>query len=305
MSGRTILVGALALICGMTAALGVTQYLNNPVAKEVAAIDTVTLPVATVKINRGDTIVETMITEREWPKALAPEGAILTKEELLGKIAQSVLYPTEPFLGAKIGESERFSGLVKDGMRAYTILTPNDASLVAGLITAGDKVDILFTDRTSQKELTGGGSTSPLLQNIEVMAVGHDLGENDARTKDKKDMRSVTLAVTLDMATKLALAQQVGTLHLALRSEQDHSTAAATAITLNQLAQTMYPAFNAQVDEKAAAAKVASDLSGFEAARPLPHKEIMVRTMRGFVPSETVMSVSHDGRERLDKVASQ
>ena len=67
-------------------------------------------------------------------------------------------------------------------------------------------------------------------------------------------MRSVTLAVTLDMATKLALAQQLGTLHLALRSEQDQSTAIAAAVTLNQLMRTMYPALNERLIEKEAAA---------------------------------------------------
>jgi pilus assembly protein CpaB len=303
-------VGALALICGVTAALGVTQFLAQPAAPQAAAIETTKLPVATVHIKRGDRIIETMITEKDWPKDLAPEGAILNKEELIGKIAQSPLYPTEPFLAAKVGETERFSGLVKKGMRAYTILTPNDASLVAGLITPGDKVDVLFTDRTSQKEFTGGGSTTPLLQNIEVMAVGNDLGENDARQKEAKDMRSVTLAVTLDMATKLALAQQLGTLHLALRSEQDQATGLAAAITLNELMRTMYPALNVKDEVEAAEAEPAVEVAAMKIpmladVKPLQRKQLVVRTMRGYVPSELVMPVSADGRERFHKLVSE
>lgn len=309
MSARTILVGALAMICGVTAALGVSQYLQQPQTQAAPTIETLTIPVATFQIQRGDKILETMIAEKAWPKDMLPEGVLLDKEEILGKIAQSPLFPSEPFLAAKIGDTERFSGFVKEGMRAYTILTPNDASLVAGLITPGDKVDVLFTDRKTQKEYTGGGSTTPLLQNIEVMAVGHDLSETDARTKDVKDMRSVTLAVTLDMATKLALAQELGSLHLALRSEQDSSTADVAAITLNELMRTMYPALHleeasaeAEVDDQPLAIEI-QKTSTDELRNKKDRKELLVRTLRGFVPGEMVMLVSEDGKRRFHETS--
>lgn len=308
MSGRTILVGALAMICGITAALGVTKYLDQTQVEQTPVVEMTKVPVAAVKIERGDTVQETMIAMREWPKELAPEGILMTKEEILGKIAQSPLFPNEPFLDAKIGETERFSGFVKEGMRAYTILTPNDASLVAGLITPGDHVDVLFTDRQTEKEFTGGGSTTPLLQNIEVMAVGKDLSEKDARSKDSKDMRSVTLAVTLDMATKLALAQQLGSLHLALRSAQDIGTADVDAITLKELMRTMYPALALMDEEAEAESEPTVELAlatADELPRPKakPRKELLVRTVRGFVPGEMVMSVSPDGARRTYETA--
>lgn len=295
------------MICGITAALGMNQYLVPPTAPAAPKVETTMLPVAVVEIGRGDRITELTIQDREWPTALIPEGAIRSKEELIDKIAQSPIYPSEPFLSGKVGETERFSGLVKEGMRAYTILTPNDASLVAGLITPGDRVDVLFTDRNSKKEFTGGGSTTPLLQNIEVMAVGHDLSEKDVRSKEKKDMRSVTLAVTLDMATKLALAQQLGTLHLALRSEQDNSTADAGAITLNELMRTMYPALLEAEEKESKPEPVATEVAveepvAVEVLKPIQRKEIMVRTLRGFVPSDLMMTVSADGRHRVNEI---
>ena len=82
MSGRTILVGALALICGMTAAMGMTQFLSEPVVQQVEPVATTKLPVAAIQIGRGEKINEVMIVEREWPTELVPEGAVLNKEEL-------------------------------------------------------------------------------------------------------------------------------------------------------------------------------------------------------------------------------
>jgi pilus assembly protein CpaB len=137
-----------------------------------------------------------MLIDRQWPKSLVPSGAILKRDQIVGKIVRAPLVKGEPIFGGKIGDSPQFSGLVKQGMRAYTILTPNDSSLVAGLVEPGDKVDVLFTDNTD-KELTGGGSTAPILQNIEVMAIGQIVDPTESRESNGRRMRSVTLSVPL------------------------------------------------------------------------------------------------------------
>jgi pilus assembly protein CpaB len=275
MSQRTFLVGILALICGVSASVGVNRLRPTSVA---AKPDVVVVPVAAVAIKRGDKVTEAMLIDRQWPKSLVPSGTILKRDQIVGKTTKVPLVKDEPFFGGKIGDSSRFSGLVKQGMRAYTILTPNDSSLVAGLVEPGDKVDVLFTDNTD-KALTGGGSTAPIMQNIEVMAIGQLIDPSETHEKTGRQMRSVTLAVPLERAAVLALAQEMGTLHLALRSEQDGATADVSAVTVSELLNTAY---RDRYPQPHVAAKVV-------AADPKQPSQIAVRTLRGAMRSTMVM----------------
>jgi pilus assembly protein CpaB len=249
--------------------------------------DVVVVPVAAIDIKRGDEVTESMLIDREWPKTLVPAGAMLKREAIVGKITRVPLVKGEPVFAGKIGDSPRFSGLVKEGMRAYTILTPNDSSLVAGLVEPGDKVDVLFTDNTD-KVLTGGGSTAPIMQNIEVMAIGQIVDPSESRANSGRRMRSVTLAVPLEMATVLALAQEMGTLHLALRSERDEATADVSAVTMRDLLRTAYPALFKQPEDTGKVVQVSAE----DPAEPRQPSQIAVRTLRGAMRSTMVMRAS-------------
>lgn len=288
MSPRTLIVATLALVFGVSASVGVNNLRKSPAASTEKP-DTVVVPVAGIHVKRGEKITEEMLVGREWPREIVPPGAILKKANIVGKIATVPLVKNEPIFSGKVGESERFSGLIKEGFRAYTILTPNDASLVAGLIEPGDKVDVLFTDRSSDEELTGGGSTTPLLQHIEVLAIGQIVDPSESRETNSRDMRSVTLLVPLDMATKLALAQEMGTLHLALRAEHDTSTAKASAVTMTELLRSAYPALFTK-DEQKEGSRVTPAVA--VATEPSAPPQIAIRTLRGTAPSTVVMRAS-------------
>jgi Flp pilus assembly protein CpaB len=214
---------------------------------------------------------------------------VLKKVDIVGKIAQVPMTKDEPIFVGKVGDSERFSGLIRDGMRAYTILTPSESSLVAGLVEPGDKVDILFTDQTD-KVLTGGASTTPLMQNVEVLAMGRIVDPDASR--EAKRMRSVTLLVTLDMAQMLALAQEMGTLHLVLRSESDELTADVSAVTMRELLRTAYPAMF--VEEETEPVEPVQEVVPVVAEAPVPQKkpEIAIRTLRGVATGTVVMQAS-------------
>jgi pilus assembly protein CpaB len=255
--------------------------------------DVTVVPVAASNIKRGTQITEDMIVGREWPKSMIPQGAVLLKADILGKIAMTPLVKDEPIFAGKVGNTSRFSGTVKEGMRAYTILTPNDASLVAGLIEPGDKVDVLFTDRSGDEELTGGGSTTPLLQNIEVLAMGQAVDPNESREKKVREMRSVTLLVPLELAAKLALAQEMGTLHLALRSEKDSSTAHVAAVTMLELLRSAYPALHADDAKPNEELRLKPTIAALESDAGSA-KDVIIRTLRGVASSSMVMRTSSD-----------
>src|SRR5262249_10541442 len=114
------------------------------------------------------------------------------------------------------------------GMRAVTIKTQSAATVVGGHLLPGNHVDVLLTLKNSalgilnaNPDETGGGSTTTLLQNVEVLAVGTDRDPAPDGKTDPAKMATVTLIVTPDQATKLQLGQELGTLHLTLRNPKD------------------------------------------------------------------------------------
>jgi Flp pilus assembly protein CpaB len=141
------------------------------------------------------------------------------------------------------------------------------------------------------------------MQNIEVLAIGQIVDPDESRENNGKRMRSVTLAVLPEQATKLVLAQEMGTLHLALRSDKDEATADVSAVTVTELRGTAYPALSDNpVEPKIIAA------SADESAEPITPKQpsqIAVRTLRGAMRSTMVMRVSSgQGSVYLDEDAS-
>ena len=61
----------------------------------------------------------------------------------------------------------------------------------------GNKVDVLLTvSNVSGTDQTGGGSTTTLLQNVEILAVDQRVDVPAENKVDVKEMRSVTLLVT-------------------------------------------------------------------------------------------------------------
>ena len=126
--------------------------------------------------------------------------------------------------------------MIPSGMRAFTIRTPHVAAGVGGFILPGNRVDVLLTTSGSgPNDVTGGGATTTLLQNVEVLAVAQRLDAPEANKVDPKEVSSVTLLVTPDHAAKLDLGMNRGLLHLALRNPEDNEEAETRPATMSQL----------------------------------------------------------------------
>ncbi len=303
MSLRSIVVVALALIFGGSAALGIHTLRNQGAGMSA---DTVPVVVATADIPRGATISSELVKIRACPKDLVPEGTLPRLEDVVDRVVFSPLVKDEAVLEAKLatkGTGRGMAALIPKGMRAFTIQTPNVASGVAGFILPGNKVDVLLTvSNVSGNDQTGGGSTTTLLQNVEILAVDQRVDVPAENKVDVKEMRSVTLLVTPDQATKLDLGQNKGTLHLTLRNPGDNLAAQTRPATLADLrfhqekpwderALGVLEAFGKVLEKQArkdqsASGKIAPDL--------VPMSQI--RTLRGssegvvIVPSSTTNS---------------
>jgi pilus assembly protein CpaB len=238
MRPQTVLIVVMALVFGGSAAVGVYTVVRRSKGAGPAP-EMVPVVVAAVDITRGGTIVPELIKIRAFPKDLAPAGAITKLEDAVERVATVPMVHGEPVLESRLapkGSGRGMAALVPKGKRAFTIQTPNVAAGVAGFILPGNKVDVLLT-MTDQgaDDQTGGGSTTTLLQGLEILAVDQRIEAPADNKIDTNELRSVTLLVTPDQAAQLDLGQNRGTLHLSLRNFQDNEPAKTRPATLTDL----------------------------------------------------------------------
>jgi pilus assembly protein CpaB len=238
---------ALALVFGVAAAAGVNMLLS---ARAGQRAETVAVVVAAADMPRYTTVSADMLKTRDYPKGGVPDGAVLKSDDVIDRVVDTPLFQDEPVLEKKLsakGAGRGMAAVIPPGMRAVTIQTPSVAAGVAGFILPGNKVDVLLTVKgmsIGTADPTGGGSTTTLLQHVEILAVDQRVEAPSANKIDTKELRSVTLLVTPDQAAKLDLGQNTGTLHLSLRNPQDKEPLNTRPATLADLRFHQAPPLN-------------------------------------------------------------
>ena len=267
MNGKTMGVGVLALVFGVTTAFGVKTFLDaqasRPPQVVVEQAKTATVVVAKVRIPLGKTVTADDVTTKDWPADMVPAGATDDVAKVVNRAALATLVPNEPVLNEKLatGPRDDLASRLGTGMRAFTIHLPTVGSGVAGFILPGNKVDVLLTvsDLPSLKD--SGPMTVTLLQGVEILAVDQQLEAPAANKTDPKELRSVTLAVTGTQAAKLALAGSKGTLNLALRNQSDGQGTVTDPVTLSDLQFLQEPPVGSTLNVAVTAAHAPAPLS--------------------------------------------
>jgi pilus assembly protein CpaB len=135
----------------------------------------------------------------------------------------------------RAGEPGFLASVLKSGMRAVAIPTSAVASN-AGLISAGDRVDVILSLEREVGKVSKEGelpqlASQTLLTNVRVLALNNvargDLRLRGAEETEKETRRAyfetITLEVSALAAVRMAVAREIGTLQLALRSVEDSS----------------------------------------------------------------------------------
>jgi pilus assembly protein CpaB len=208
--------------------------------KRAESIETVPVMVARTDIPVGVTVVASLVDTQQWPKTHLPPGAITRVEDAVERATTVRVFAGEPLLDGKLAAKGSGSGLaaiIPKGMRAYTIQSAQVAANVAGFVLPGNRVDVLLNlrSRNDRNDPTGGGSTTTLLQAVEVLAVDQRLDIPTENKVDPNDLRSITLLVTPEQADLLALGQTAGTLSVSLRHPEDLEDAKTVPVTLRDL----------------------------------------------------------------------
>ena len=242
LSGKMLVAVALALSL-VTAGL-VYQYLQSATTKMPEKTNTIVM--AKTNIQPKTVITSDMVQESQIPAAYMQPGTVTDRKMAVGVLARDYIAAGEHIVERNLiieGKSGGFTTTIPTDKRAITIGV-NEVSGVAGFVKPGDYVDIVAT---FDKGEAGESVSRIIMQNILVLAANRDSAmPNQAGSKDSKDKDSykavtVTLAVTPQQLTQLALAEEKGKVRLALQPYLPAVGEAATAaVTSKDLVGTYF-----------------------------------------------------------------
>ncbi len=267
-----LLVGAVLL--GLMAVLGMKTVLNKGGGEAPQAPQTF-IVVAAKPIKFGDKVTADVLKPVPWPGA-APEGAYTDVREAVAdgnRTALREIKDGEPVLAVAVsGEIGRLASSSQLGPDMRAIAIPlTEVSGAGGFIAPGDRVDVLLTRNFGDK----AAYVAPIVQGARVLAIGQS---QDPSQAEPKIVNSATLEVTPGEAQKVALAQKVGELTLALRPTGDEARLPAQVASANEIFG-MRPPVDGSVAADPAASGAAP--SGPVQSRGEAASGVEVRVVRG------------------------
>jgi len=227
---RSQLIGiGIASVAGLVAFMGM-RILVNQKPKTVVnekVIGTVDVLVARAELKHRDTATSAHLAWKKWPKNAVSEGYITRTsmpkavQKMQGAVALSYILPNEPITTEKLrhpGDRSVLSVLLREGMRAIATKI-NDATAAGRLILPNDYVDVILTVRNRKNKDGAQYVSTTLFHNVRVLAIGKKL--NVENKQGGADGPVATLELTPIQAQKLAQANSMGEISLALRSILD------------------------------------------------------------------------------------
>jgi pilus assembly protein CpaB len=211
------------LLIAFVIAAGCSYIVFRLVGSRISATRQTTAHVvaAATDIKLGSVLRNTDLTTIEIAGTL-PKGAILKKEDVIGRGVISNLYLGEPVLESRlaaVGSGGGLAATIPQGMRASAVKV-NDVVGVAGFVTPGMRVDVLIAGNApGAANASQGVIEKTLLQNIEVLSAGTDI-QRDAEGKPQQ-VQVVNLLVTPQQAEVLSLASSETRIQLVLRNPLD------------------------------------------------------------------------------------
>ncbi|MEI8144007.1 MAG: Flp pilus assembly protein CpaB [Alphaproteobacteria bacterium] len=198
-------------------------------------IGTVDVLVARAEIPMGKVLSEADIEWRKWPEEAASANFVVRRagdtstsaiQEAIGSIARTPFVQGEPIRPGKLIKGTRgfMSAILTPGLRAIAAPIDDPSRGAGAFILPNDRVDVILARRNSQAAAQSDGlthSSTTILNNVRVLAIDQVVEE---RNGEKTIVgRTATLELTPQHAEVLALARELGTLSLALRSLADSS----------------------------------------------------------------------------------
>jgi pilus assembly protein CpaB len=212
---RLLIIGTLALALG--------AFVSTFVYRNLMARGPVVEPGTEVVVAANDIQVGTRIEEHDvrlvrYPASALPAGTPTKRSQVLGRGVILPITKGEFILPSKLAPENAGAGLpalIPPGMRAVSVRV-NEVVSVANFVGPGTRVDVLLTGTPN------GGSesqTTTVLQNVAVIAAGHNLERNAAG--EAQNVPVITFLTSPEDAERLTLASSEGRIQLVLRNPLD------------------------------------------------------------------------------------
>ena len=211
----------LAVILALLATGMCYFYLQNAVEK-ADQTEKAQVVQARVEIPKDTNITKEMVELVKVPVDSIHSRALRSLDDVVGKIALDAIISGEQVLQDRlVKEGDTKAGLpyqIPAGKRAITVAV-DEVAAVGWHLQPGDHVDILGIVTAGEQ----GKSSVVVLQDVLVLAVGKNTRvTREQETEATIEVKTVTLAVTLQEARPLMLVNEEGKMRFALRSPVDH-----------------------------------------------------------------------------------
>jgi len=237
-----------AIVAGIAAVILTWLYISVREASLLSQSEPQMVAVARVDIPGNSVIDAGMFELKSVPSAFTQPRAMTKPEQVQGRVATVPIAAGSQILATMLGDESEgaLAYEVPSGQRAVTIAAA-DVMGVGGLVRPGNRVDIIGTfDYGRPVGISQNGTinyaderteTRLMMQDVRILAVDKEHRRRGAPPRPvpttditaeaaepappEPDIRNVTVLVSLRQAQELILAQEIGTLTLALRSNLD------------------------------------------------------------------------------------
>jgi len=240
-----LLIGALVIAIG-TALAARSMFAGAATPQAQAAPEAPKGPkvlVAQRALPIGTILTTDSVSFQAWPKDMVQDAYFIEGEAdinaLMGTVVRHAMTAGEPMTqGSLVAPGDRgfLAAALGPGMRAVTVPVSANTG-VAGFVFPGDRVDIVLTQAVSSDGENPLKAAETVLRNVRVLATDQRTATTtnpDGKTV-VQGFRTITIEVTPKIAEKVAVAQTLGTLSLALRSIADNQTELEKAIASGEL----------------------------------------------------------------------
>ena len=215
MKSKQLVLIAIALLCGLVSAIGIIQAMGNkgPVAEKIPMGPVL---VASEHLDHNAELTEENFSVESWPKNLIPEGAATDLAEVKGQVITTRLRKGQAiFLEDVKPESELITKKIPPGLKVINIKVPSE-DLLAGLLSPGDRVDIIGIFDTNNRRGEQTSETKTFLKAIRVFNIGASTSAAQDQKKTGGASGIVGVLVTEKQSEKIVWAKKNGEIRLAM-----------------------------------------------------------------------------------------
>ena len=214
-----------------TTALGLIAYnMNLPKAQvPVQVTEKVSAPLTRYLVAARPLKAGTLTRDEDFrsePLDSVPPTAIHDtaddRKRLLGSLVRKNLDTGSPITSENVllrGDRGFLASVLEPGTRAISIKVDAEFG-VSGLIKPGDYVDVVLTQVAANADVARRALSETLLQNVRIIAIDQEIvqGGGANNSTAAKVAQTVSLQLAPEQVKKIAVAKNLGSLSLAMRS---------------------------------------------------------------------------------------